>query len=61
MFKTIREDKTDYSYNTCRHPKLLKEELKLGCKLGLDSWAGTDVCWKASPCGGVCARENGDG
>ena len=37
---------TDYSYNTFRHPKLLKEELSLGCKLGLDSWADTDCAGK---------------
>ena len=46
MFKTIREVKTDYSYNTFRHPKLLKEELRLGCKLGLDSWADTGCAGK---------------
>ena len=46
MFKTIREVKTDYSYNTFRHPKLLKEELRLGCKLALDSWAGTACAGK---------------
>ena len=40
MFKTIRV-KIDYSYDTFRHPKLLKEELRLGCKLGLDSWTDT--------------------
>ena len=39
MFKTIREVKTIYSYDTFRHPELLKEMLRLGCKLGLDSWA----------------------
>ena len=41
MFKTSREVKTDYSYDTFRHPKLLKEELRLGCKLGLDRWVDT--------------------
>ena len=46
MFKTIREVKTDYSYDTFRHPKLLKEELRLGCKLGLDSWADTGCAAK---------------
>ena len=38
-FKTIRGVKTNYSYDNFRHPKLSKEELRLGCKLGLDSWA----------------------
>ena len=40
-FKTIREVKTDYSYDKFRHPELLKEELRLGYKLGLYSWADT--------------------
>ena len=41
MFKTIRKVKKDYFYDTFRYPKLLKKELRLGCKLGLDSWADT--------------------
>ena len=41
IFKTIREVTTDYSYDTFRQPKLLKEEMRLGCKLGLYSWADT--------------------
>ena len=28
------------------HPKLLKEELSLGCKLGLDNWADTGCAEK---------------
>ena len=46
MLKTIRKVKTDYSYNTFRHPELLKEELGLGCKLGLESWADTGCAGK---------------
>ena len=30
-----------YSYNSFKHPELSAEELRLGCKLGLDSWADT--------------------
>ena len=41
IFKTINEMKTDDSYDTFRHPVLLKEELKLSCKLGLDNWVDT--------------------
>ena len=41
IFKTIREVKTNYSYDNFRHPKLSNEELRLGCKLGLDSRADT--------------------
>ena len=42
MFKTIIEFKTDYSNDKFTHPKLLKEqELRPGCKLGLDSWVDT--------------------
>ena len=46
MFRIIREVKTDYSFNMFRHPKLLREELRLGCKLGLDSWADTGYAGK---------------
>ena len=41
IFVIIREVKRDHSIDTFKHPKLLKEELRLGCKLGLDSWVDT--------------------
>ena len=45
MLKTIKEVKTDYSFDTFRHPEL-SEELRLGCKLGLDRWADTGCAGK---------------
>ena len=47
-FKTIKEVKTGYSCDSFRHPKLSDEDLRLGCKLGLDSWADTGCAGKHS-------------
>ena len=37
--RSIREFNTVSSINDFRHPKLSREELRNGCKLGLDTWA----------------------
>ena len=46
MLKTIKEVQTDYSFDTFRHTELSKEELRLGCELGLDNWADTGCTGK---------------
>ena len=46
MLKPIKEVKTDFSFDTFRHPELSEEELRLGCKLELDSWADTGYAGK---------------
>ena len=46
MLKTIKGVKIEYSYDTFRHPELLKEELRLGCKLRLDSLVDTGCAGK---------------
>ena len=46
MLKTIRRVTTNNFYDNFRHPKLSIEELRLGCKLGLDSWADTGCSGK---------------
>ena len=44
--RSIREFNTVSVTNNFRHPKLNREELRNGCKLGLDIWADTDCSGK---------------
>ena len=44
--RSIREFNTVNSINNFRHPKLSKEELRNGCKLGLETWADTGCAGK---------------
>ena len=41
LLKTIKEVNTTYPYNSFKHPELSAEALRLGCRLGLDSWEDT--------------------
>ena len=41
IHSTISKARSKFNYDTFQHPDLTSEELAVGCKLGLDSWADT--------------------
>ena len=44
--KTISKLNINNTFNNFKHPELSKEELRNGCKLGLDTWADTGCSGK---------------